>query len=212
MDSLNIEKEQGEFFVILHLAGELNPSTFFELESTFHALLDLSEPEFILLDCAKLEKMHRESLSSLQKVAHLFSEQARELAICNLSETICPPTSFVPPLGYYHTQEEALNAFSESLPQHDPPSGLFPILTLKVIAKKHAPTVTLRENSEVIIGRHSQCDLSIPYDLQISRFHCKCYEKLWSSFRRRTLRSLDSPGTSLLPRRNTFVCSVLKDA
>ncbi len=53
-----------------------------------------------------------------------------------------------------------------------------PSLKLNILAGPCTGVAHLRPgDKEVVIGRHSQCSLSLPQDIKVSRFHCRVYEK-----------------------------------
>lgn len=184
-DELDIQEHKGEYYTIFHLCGELTTKTFSKVEFMLRSLLESAEPEFVLLKCSALQHVDPTVFETLREVAELFSEEARELAVCSIAKSLYMPDFFSPPLSYYGEEEDALKAFSESRPQKlvkpESSSDLLavrkPVLKLIASSENKETTAYLRGQEQITIGRHSQCGLSLPHVIQISRFHCKCYEK-----------------------------------
>lgn len=175
MSELKIQEENRGTATILHLKGNLSNLTLPTLDNFLVKLLSQPQPELIILEFSALTNFEQAVISTLQKKAILFSNQARELALVCQSKL---DRSFViPPLMYYPTIEQALQTLQQSQ-QADvlpPPTN---ILKLSILAGPCSGNTYLRPgDKEAVIGRHSQCALSLPQDIKVSRFHCKVYEK-----------------------------------
>lgn len=187
MNSLDIQEQREEFFIVLSLTGELIQENVAKLKIVLDSLLEEPKPEFILLECGRVTNIEPKSLESLKKIAIFFSEQARELAMCNLARSLYIANFFSPPLSYYPSQADAIKSFLESMPNKNEGNELVassdlllqrrPMLKLSVLQGDKRISVYLKDQQELTIGRHSKCSLCLPQNIQISRFHCKCYRK-----------------------------------
>lgn len=183
MNTLNIRQEQGEHYTILHLTGELTVKNLPQLQSLLETYLKNKDVELILLECKELTSAESDSFIPLKSIAGTLSQQCRELALCCLASTIYSAEVIAPPLLYYKTQEEAMAMFRQAQPAANEPQVnlLLPtknVLKLTVLSGPSlGATASLKKQKELVIGRHSKCDLPLPQDFQVSRFHCRCYEK-----------------------------------
>jgi len=174
MNDLQIQEQKLGNVTILHLQGHLSLDTVEPLEQLLQTLLENDVPEVVILECSKLAGLEKNAIELLYQRAVLFSKQARELGIC------CPPhherSHFVAPLMYYNSLQEVLANTAAQPNSAAAPS--VPILKLTILAGPCSGNAWLRPgDKELLIGRHSQCNLSLPQDIKVSRFHCKVYEK-----------------------------------
>ena len=171
MNELSIQEENLQDITILHIEGNLSQKNWAKLDSLLKKFLKQSSPEFILLECSQVLYIEKEFMHFLQKVAVLFSDQARELSLCSIPVPM-EKNFFAPPLSYYETQEEAMQNFQKSQAKGTQ------ALELSIISGPCKGRAVLKQgDKEINIGRHSKCNLSIPQDIKSSRFHCKVYEK-----------------------------------
>ncbi len=175
MNELHIEAEQHKLVTILQLAGTFTKATSKKLEPVLLSLLDARAPEFILIQCRQLTDFAAESYDLLQKFAALLNEQARELIICAVPSELLREELIFPPLTYYETQEQALSVFAET---SQTAAAQAAILVISILAGPCSGTARLQPgDKELLIGRHSQCHLSLPEDIRTSRYHSRIYEQ-----------------------------------
>ena len=128
-----------------------------------------------MIECRQLTGFQAESYGILQKFAALFNEQARELIICAVPSKLFREELIVPPLTYYETEEQALATFQET---SKVPVARETTLLISILAGPCSGIARIGPgDKELLIGRHSQCHLSLPEDIRTSRYHSRIYEQ-----------------------------------